>query len=142
MQDLIILIITANTALSAAAARAFAPARIRLAVLAACQQFPAQTEPEFILVLLDMDSLGPDKLKELKTFLARTRGLPVIAMFDAARTANREIVEILSAGADDAMPNAAEMPLLVAKTKSHLRRLAAYSIAPDRDRDLNRGSGI
>ncbi|MEI7528791.1 MAG: hypothetical protein WCK76_07595 [Elusimicrobiota bacterium] len=142
MQDLKILIITSNAALSAAAAGAFAAARVQATGLPACRHFSARPDPGFLLVLLDLAVLGPDKIAELKAFLVLARGLSVIAMFEAGRTPDRVIVEILSAGADDAMSNATEIPLLVAKTKAHLRRLAAQEQADCDAGGLNRGSGI
>lgn len=125
MPDLKVLLITANSELSAAATRAFASAYIQLVVLTSCAKFPVQDKPKFILVLLDMDSLGIAKISELRAFLGRMRGLAVIAMCDMAKTPNKVTVEILSTGVNDVMPNAIDMNLLIAKTRAHLRRLGA-----------------
>lgn len=133
MPDFKVLLITTKAELSAAAERAFASAYIQLAVLTSCTKFLVQDKPKFVLVLLDMDSLGTAKIMELKAFLARMRGLPVIAMCDMTKTPNKVTVEILSTGVNDVMPNAIDMNLLIAKTRSHLRRLGAInSTATDR----------
>lgn len=131
MSDLKVLLITANTVLAGATARTFSSANIQLTVLTSCAKFPVQDKPHYILVLLDLDSLGMAKMSELRSFLARMRGLAVIAMCDMTRTSNRETVEILSTGVNDIIPNAIDMNLLMAKTKSHLRRLGAVNPASD-----------
>lgn len=144
MPDQKVLLITTNASLSAAAARTFASAYIPLITLTSCTKFPVQDKPKFILVLLDMDSLGIAKISELKAFLARMRGLSVIALCDMAKTPNRVTVEILSTGVNDLIPNAIDMNLLIAKTKSHLRRLGGGNTAgTDRAADTwTRGDGI
>ncbi|HNW44122.1 MAG TPA: hypothetical protein PKI19_06435 [Elusimicrobiales bacterium] len=144
MADQRVLLITANSNLASAAARTFASAYIPLVTVTACAKFTTQDKPKFILVLLDMDSLGIAKMSELRSFLARMRGLSVIAMCDMARTPNRETVEILATGVNDVIPNAIDMNLLIAKTKAHLRRLGAGNTAgTDRAAgSWTRGDGI
>ncbi|OGS13501.1 MAG: hypothetical protein A2285_04310 [Elusimicrobia bacterium RIFOXYA12_FULL_57_11] len=144
MPDQKVLLITANAGLSAAAAGAFASVYIQLVVLTSCAKFPVQDKPKFILVLLDMDSLGAAKMSELRAFLARMRGLPVIALCDMAKTPNKDTVEILSTGVNDVIPNAINMNLLIAKTRAHLRRLGAgNNAATDRAAGgWTRGDGI
>lgn len=144
MADHKVLLITANTVLSGAASRTFSSASIQLVVMPSCAKFTVQDKPNYILVLLDMDSLGVAKMSELRSFLARMRGLAVIAMCDMTRTSNSQTVEILSTGVNDIIPNAIDMNLLMAKTKAHLRRLGAANPASN-DRAAGtwtRGDGI
>ena len=132
MSDSKLLLITASTALSRAVASAFASMFIEVTVLSGCARFSVQDRMKYKLVLLDLDSLGPDKVSELRGFLAKANGLPVLAMCDMTRTSNGEVVRILSTGVNDVMPNAIDMNVLVAKTKSHLRRLGVNNPANDR----------
>jgi len=122
MPDYKIIIISADIPFSEAAGRAFLPAGVQPILIASCDRFPMQNKPMYSLVLLDMDCLGAAKVAEMKAFLARIKGLPVIAICDMGRMTNRDTVEILDAGANDVFAKNLPPVLLVAKTKAHLRR--------------------
>lgn len=137
MPDLKVLIITANTALSGAVLRTFQSAYIPVSTVTSCAQVQIVDKRNICLVLLDMDSLGIAKLSELKSFLAKMRGVPVIAMCNMAKTSNSQSVEILATGVNDLIPNAIDMNLLTAKTRAHLRRLGLGGNPSTNDRAAN-----
>lgn len=141
MPDLKVLLITANPSLADAAGRAFGSAFIPCATVNSPAKVQVGDKRNYCLVLLDLDCLGISKMFELKSFLSRMIGLPVIAMCNMSKTSNRETVDILATGVNDLMPNAIDMNLLIAKTRAHLRRLGIGGSATDRAaKNLNSSS--
>ena len=123
MPDIRIVLITANRTLAAAGTRAFLSAGINSSVVSSCPNFIMQdNKRDVAIVFLDLDCLGMAKMAELRAFVSKIKGISVIAMCDAARTSNREMVEILSSGVNDVITNSIDMTLLIAKTRAHLRR--------------------
>jgi len=116
-----ILLVTADAAFSEAVIRAFPPAEVLFTVVPAWQKFPVQNKPMYALLLLDMDTLGMPKIADLKAVVTALRGLPVISLCDI-RTTNRDTVEYLGGGANDAISKNTPPPLLAAKVRAHLRR--------------------
>ena len=137
MPDKKVLIITANTALSGAVLRTFQSAYIPVSALTSCAQVQLADKGNISLILLDMDSLGIARISELKHFLAKMRGLPVIALCNMQKTSNSQTVEILATGVNDVIPNAIDMNLLTAKTRAHLRRLGLGGNPTTNDRAAN-----
>jgi len=123
MQSSKIFLITTNDVLAGGALKAFVSAGISPVLLRSCQDFFAQNWKDACIVFLDLNRLGGNKPAELKSFIGKAHEASVIAMCDTAKISNKEMVEILSSGVDDAISTSIDMTLLIAKTKAYMRRV-------------------
>ncbi|HAF95880.1 MAG: hypothetical protein A2X34_01190 [Elusimicrobia bacterium GWC2_51_8] len=123
MPNFKIFLITANETLAANASKAFASAGFNFVLQCSCADFFAQGWRDAGIVFLDLACVGQDKPAELKKFLGKMREVSVIAMCETPKTSNREMIEILASGVDDAISTSIEMSLLMAKTRAYIRRV-------------------